>query len=101
VFAAPYVDMTASLAVKVALGFGLPVITTFLDQALEQAGARVTRVPPQDVPALADAIAALPGATGPQDILPAVGQQTGWEPLTGVIERLLEKTRSMDGGAGK
>jgi glycosyltransferase involved in cell wall biosynthesis len=100
-FAAPYVDMTASLAVKVALGFGLPVITTFLDQALERAGSRVTRVPPQDASALADAIAALPRVASPAAPMETASQQTGWESLTGVIERLLAKTRVVRVGAAR
>jgi glycosyltransferase involved in cell wall biosynthesis len=98
-FVAPYVDMTASLAVKVALGFGLPVITTFSDQALEQAGPRVTQVPPKDAPGLAEAIAASARLTSPAAPADAASKYEGWKPLTGVIERLLEKTKEAGAGA--
>ena len=78
---------------------GLPVITTFLDGALEQAGPRVTVVTPQDAAALAAAIAATPRPPLPAEPIGAAQHATGWEPLTAGIEKLLVKTQGLSRGA--
>jgi glycosyltransferase involved in cell wall biosynthesis len=58
VLVAPYTRVTGSAVVKMARGFGLPVITTSLDSSVEEGerpGRGVT-VPPGDVQALSDAV---------------------------------------------
>jgi glycosyltransferase involved in cell wall biosynthesis len=92
VFVAPYVEATASGTVNLALGFGMPVITTFVDETLMSAGEMVTVVPPQDVTALANAVAAFrSGTVSAGQEMPAAKVAT-WESVCSVIEGLMNQT---------
>jgi glycosyltransferase involved in cell wall biosynthesis len=98
VFVAPYVEATGSGSVNLALGFGIQVITTFIDETLLSAGDRVTVVPPRDVTALANAVAAFRGGTAAvSEDMPA-GQLPAWESANGVIAGLMKQTSHLGDG---
>ncbi len=85
VFAAPYVGGTQSAAVKVALAFGLPVVTTRAADVAGQPGHRV--VAPGDAAALADALhAMLQSSPPPPRLMP--NADAGWDALAAAVAGL-------------
>ena len=93
VFAAPYVGGTQSAAVKVALGFGVPIVTTQPDDVAGQAGGPlgVQVVPAGDVEALAAAVAATLAAVAGVPRVATPGTPTGtagWDHLARVVARM-------------
>ncbi|HEX7976379.1 MAG TPA: glycosyltransferase [Anaerolineales bacterium] len=90
VFAAPYLHGTTSGAVKLALGFDLPVALTrdIADPALLERPGRVSIVPPNDPAALAQAIAGLLQAAAGAGPGSAAAQGESWEDLVNRITRL-------------
>lgn len=93
VFVAPYVEATASLAVKLALAFKLPVITTFLDPTLELTRDQVTVVPPHNSTALADAIAKFRSAEWALPPETVDAPLSGWGSLPAIVEVLMTESR--------
>jgi glycosyltransferase involved in cell wall biosynthesis len=90
VFAAPYVGGTQSAAVKVALGFGVPIVTTRSEDVAGQPGGPLGAqvVPAGDVEALAAALAATLVAVAhvPRVVTPGARNGTGrWDHLARVV----------------
>lgn len=90
IFIAPYVGGTQSAAVKMALGFGLPlVISQSLHSAelADEISRRLYWVDPKNVPALADALerGLQENASTPQPAPPASGGDE-WQALAAVIQ---------------
>ena len=84
VFAAPYVGGTQSAAVKVALAFGLPVVTTRAADVAGQPGHRV--VAPGDAGALADALHAMLQSSPLHTTVPPAAD--GWDDLAAAVAGL-------------
>jgi D-inositol-3-phosphate glycosyltransferase len=88
-FLAPYTAGTQSGASNLAIGFGLPIITTErISQGLNPDATSISLVPPGDSQALADAIERF--ARSPSTHRSALPDDTGWDLLAEKIETLIE-----------
>lgn len=101
VFAAPYVDGTQSGAMKMALGFGLPVVATNIiaEQGCEEPGPLLHRVPPGDSKALAQALQESLQERPPA--LPDVGAApigADWDRLVKAVEEGFSLSRQKETG---
>jgi glycosyltransferase involved in cell wall biosynthesis len=93
-FAAPYVEGTQSGAIKLAYGFGLPVISTTVLQEASGPGNQphATRlVPPRDSAALADAIQAWIENPSPEK--PSIPMEDGWQAIARNLEQIALRNR--------
>ncbi len=93
VFAAPYIEGTQSGAMKMALGFGLPVITTYTlaDAESGESGSLLYRIPPRDAPALAEALRKILSTEKIGTGTPP--QNNDWEGLGAIIVENLANAR--------